>query len=115
MEKPLFWVGSSRTDVRAFPVRARRTAGYQLLRVQQGLEPSDWKPMATVGPGVREIRIQAGTAYRVFYIARFAEGVYVLHAFEKRTRKTTRKDLDVGRTRYRDLLELRRKEGRAKG
>ena len=63
--KPLLWLGSSRADVRAFPALIRRMMGFQLLRVQRGLEPSDWKPVATVGPGVREIRVQAGAAHRV--------------------------------------------------
>jgi phage-related protein len=115
VEKPLFWLGSSRGDIRAFPVRARRAAGYQLLRVQQGLDPTDWKPVASVGAGVREIRIQVGTAHRIFYVARFAEGVYVLHAFEKRTRRTAKKDIELARTRFRDLLERRRKDDDAKG
>ena len=64
--------------------------------------------MTTVGSGVREIRIQAGTAHRVFYVARFAEAVYVLHAFEKRTRKTAKRDLEVARERYRDLVKRRK-------
>ena len=115
MEKPLFWLGSSRSDIRAFPVRARRAAGFQLLRVQQGLEPTDWKPLVSVGAGVREIRIQVGTAHRVFYVARFAEGIYVLHAFEKRTRKTAKSDIALARGRFRDLLERRRKDDDAKG
>ena len=64
--------------------------------------------MTAVGPGVREIRIQAGTAHRVFYVARFSEAVYILHAFEKRTRKTAKRDLDVARERYRDLVKRRK-------
>ena len=115
MEKALFWLGSSRSDIRAFPVRARRAAGFQLLRVQQGLEPTDWKPLASVGAGAREIRIQVGTAHRVFYVARFAGGIYVLHAFEKRTRKTAKSDIELARRRFRDLLERRRKDDDAKG
>ena len=115
MEKPLFWLGSSRSDIRAFPVRARRAAGFQLLRVQQGLEPTDWKPVAGVGAAVREIRVQVGTAHRVFYVARFSEGVYVLHAFEKRTRKTGKRDTELARERYKHLLERRRREDHAKG
>ena len=85
-------------------------AGFQLRRVQRGLEPSDWKPMAAVGTGVREIRIHTETEHRVFYVARFDEGVYVLHAFEKRTRKTPKRNLALARSRYRELLETRRKE-----
>ena len=115
MEKTLFWLGSSRSDIRTFPVRARRAAGFQLLRIQQGLEPIDWKPMASVGAGVREIRVQVGTAHRVFYVARFSEGVYVLHAFEKRSRKTAKRDIELARERYKELLERRRKEDHAKG
>jgi phage-related protein len=80
--------------------------------VQQGLEPVDWKPLKSVGAGVREIRIKAGTEHRVFYVAQFREAVYVLHAFQKRTRKTSKKDLDLGRQRYQDLLEMRREDRR---
>jgi phage-related protein len=85
MDKPLRWLASSRRDIRAFPPAARRIAGLQLLRVQQGMEPTDWKPMTGVGAGVREIRVHTETEHRVCYVARFAEGIYVLHAFEKRT------------------------------
>ena len=115
MGKPLLWLGSSRRDIRAFPPEPRRVAGYQLLRVQQGLEPSDWKPMTTIGPGVREIRVHTETEHRVCYLARFTEAVYVLHAFEKRSQKTRAKDIDLARTRYRELLEWRREQGYGKG
>jgi phage-related protein len=111
-DKPLIWLGSSRHDLRAFPGRARRLAGFQLRRVQQGLEPDDWKPMQTVGPGVREIRIQIGGAHRVFYVATQAEAIYVLHAFEKKTRKTSARDLEIGRDRFRALGRLRRHDGK---
>ncbi|MBI4526545.1 MAG: type II toxin-antitoxin system RelE/ParE family toxin [Deltaproteobacteria bacterium] len=107
-DKPLFWLGSSRNDLKAFPLDARRVAGFQLRRVQQGLEPNDWKPMPTVGPGVREIRIHTGLEHRVFYVAKFTEGVYVLHAFEKRTKKTLKRDLELGRDRFRALVMKRR-------
>ena len=111
MDKPLFWLGSSLDEVRAFPLQARRSAGFQLRRVQQGLEPSDWKWMPAVGPGVQEIRVHTTTEHRVFYVARFAEGVYVLHAFEKRSRKTPKRNVELARSRYRGLLEKRREEG----
>lgn len=110
MDREILWLGSSRADTRGFPLAARRQAGFQLRRVQQGLEPSDWQPIRAVGSGVREIRIQAGTAHRILYVARFAEAIFVLHAFEKRSRKTAKRDLDIARERYRDLLEVRRKE-----
>ena len=87
-DKALRWVGTSLEDLSAFPEVARREAGYQLRRVQQGLLPDDWKPMPTVGPGVYEIRIHSTVEHRIFYIAKFAEAMYVLHAFEKRTRQT---------------------------
>ena len=111
-DKPLMWLGSSRRDLRAFPVLARRLAGFQLRRVQQGLEPDDWKSMPTVGPGVREIRIHIGGAHRVFYLATRAEAIYVLHAFEKKTQKTAAGDLEIGRDRFRALGKLRQRHGK---
>jgi phage-related protein len=106
------WLGSSRRDLRAFPALARRLAGFQLRRVQQGLEPDDWKPMQTVGPGVREIRIHIAGAHRVFYVATQAEAIYVLHAFGKKTRKTSSHDLKIGRDRFRALGKLRQHNGK---
>jgi phage-related protein len=111
-DKPLIWLGSSRRDLRAFPAFARRLAGFQLRRVQQGYEPDDWKPMQTVGPGVREIRIHIAGAHRVFYVATRAEAVYVLHAFEKKTQKTSAHDLRIGRARFRALGKLRQHHGK---
>jgi phage-related protein len=96
--------GSSRAAVRAFPPNARRNAGYQLYRVQAGHDPSDWKPMAQVGPGVREIRIRGDGEYRVLYLATRPEAVYVLHAFAKKSRHTRSLDLDLARTRLKELL-----------
>ena len=78
-----------------------------MRRVQQGLEPNDWKPMPSVGPGVREIRIHTGLEHRVFYVTKFTEGVYVLHAFEKRTRKTPKRELELARDRFRGLVTKR--------
>jgi len=76
-DKALAWLGSARSDVRRFPVAVRRLAGFQLRRVQQGLDPNDWKPMSNVGAGVREIRLHVEGAHRVFYVATFADAVYV--------------------------------------
>ena len=109
-DKPLFWLGSSRSDLKVFPQDARRIAGFQLRRVQQGLEPNDWKPMPTVGPGVREIRIHTGLEHRVFYVVKFTEGVYVLHVFEKQTGKTPKRELELARERFRALVMKRRIE-----
>ena len=111
-DKPLILLGTSRRDLRAFPALPRRLAGFQLRRVQQGLDPDDWKPMPTVGPGVREIRIHVGVAHRVFYVATRAEAIYALHAFEKKTRKTAARDLEIGRDRFRALGQLRQQHGK---
>jgi phage-related protein len=107
MLKALFWLGSSRNDIRNFPADARRRVGYELYLVQSGLEPSDWKPMPSVGVGVQEIRVRTGREHRVFYVAKFEEGVYVLHAFEKKTQKTPKGDWDLARSRLRELLKRR--------
>jgi phage-related protein len=93
-------MGSSRDDVVAFPPDARRAAGYQMERVQRGEEPLDWKPMTSVGPGVREIRVheRSGT-FRVVYLTGRPEGIYVLHCFQKKTPKTSRNDLQLAQSR----------------
>jgi phage-related protein len=106
-DKSLVWVGSSLDDTRSFPVEARRVAGYELRRVQHGLTPSDWKPLTAVGPGVNEIRIHVGTEHRVIYVARFAEAVYVLHAFDKKTRATPRADIELAKKRLSQVLAHR--------
>ena len=109
--KPLHFVGSSREDLRDLPESARETAGHQLFKVQQGKEPDDWKPMSTVGAGVQEIRVwdESGT-YRVLYVAKFEEAVYVLHVFEKRSQKTAKIDIQLSKSRYADLLKWRKEE-----
>jgi len=106
--KPIRWLGDSLNRVRDFPEDARHEAGTELRHVQQGEQPADWKPMATVGAGVNEIRVHGGREYRVLYVAKFAETVYVLHAFEKKTRRTPKRDIDLAAKRYRDLMAERR-------
>ena len=108
--KPLAWLGSALDDVRAFPDDARQRAGFELYRLQQGLEPTDWKQMTSVGAGVREVRIQTGRAFRILYIAKFAEGLYILHAFEKKTQRTAKRDLDLAQRRLAELLRQRRSQ-----
>ena len=104
--KPVEFQGNSLDDLRAFPLAARREAGHQLDQVQRGQEPDDWKPMNTVGQGVREIRIRdASGAFRIIYIAKFADAVYVLHCFQKKTERTSKTDLELATKRYRDLLK----------
>jgi phage-related protein len=102
--KPVAFLGDSLERLRAFPDDARRDAGFQLDRVQRGLDPDDWKPMRGVGSGVREIRVRgrAGT-FRVIYVATFAEAVFVLHAFQKKTQRTSARDLALAQARFREL------------
>jgi phage-related protein len=103
--KPLRFVGSSLDDLRDFPAEARRQVGFELYAVQRGLEPSDWRPMHDVGPGVQEIRVHVLGEWRVLYVARFANAIYVLHAFRKKTQKTRREDIELARQRYRQVEE----------
>jgi phage-related protein len=107
--KPIQWLGSSRADLKAFPADARRVAGFQLRLVQLGSGPNDWKPLRTVGPGVREIRVHTGLEHRVVYVATLAEAVYVLHAFAKKTTKTTQRNVRIARVvRFQALSAERR-------
>ncbi len=99
--KNAIFLGNSKDTIREFPDDARHEAGAQLHRVQRGLDPVDWKPMKTIGKGVREIRVreQSG-AFRVIYVATFADAVYVLHAFQKKTQRTPQHELNVAAGRY---------------
>jgi len=108
-EKPLVWAGSSLTRLKGFPAPVRRQAGHDLFLVQRGIEPGDWKPMRSVGPGVFEIRIHAGGEYRVLYVARFEEAVYVLHAFEKKTQQTRKADIELAKKNLLWITQNRRK------
>ena len=104
--KPVKFQGSALDDLREFPASVRREAGHQLDQVQHGREPDDWKPMPTVGQGVREIRIwDASGGFRVIYVAKFADAIYVLHCFQKKAQRTSKADLDLATKRYRDLVK----------
>ncbi|MBI5128107.1 MAG: type II toxin-antitoxin system RelE/ParE family toxin [Rhodopseudomonas palustris] len=108
--KPVSFIGNSLDAVRAFPDGARREAGFQIDRLQRGLDPDDWKPMTTVGSGVREIRVRDATgAFRIIYIATLADAVYVLHAFAKKTQATSKRDLDLATARFRELMQRTRR------
>jgi phage-related protein len=108
----LSWVGSARADIRSLPPEVKHQLGYDLRLVQLGQHPRDWKPMPSVGAGVTEIRVRAGGAFRLVYVATFAEAVYVLHVFQKKSRKTSRLDLARVRARYAAVKKLRaRQEG----
>ncbi len=106
--KTIKWVGTSRDDVRQFPQAARHETGVQLLQVQLGYDPDNWKPMPSVGAGVKEIRIHAEGTFRVIYVAKFPEAVYVLHAFQKKTQKTSKQDIELMRQRLKDIARLKR-------
>jgi phage-related protein len=103
--KDAIFLGTSLADLCGFPEAARKESGFQLGRVQAGLDPSDWKPMPTIGPGVREIRMRAGGAFRTIYLATRGEGVYVLHAFQKKAPKTAPQDIELARQRLRMIGE----------
>jgi len=99
--KPVFFLGSSQDDLRAMPKGARQNLGEELLRVQLGGEPTDFQPMPSVAMGAYEIRYKdASGAFRVIYVAKFADAVYVLHAFQKKTEKTAKPDIDLAIKRY---------------
>lgn len=106
--KPLAWLGSSRDDLCSFPADARQDIGYELYQVQQGLEPSDWKALSNLGPGVYEIRVHTGNEYRAVYMTKFREAVYVLHVFVKKTRRMSDQDATIIRTRYQELKKRSR-------
>ena len=104
--KPVEFRSSSLDDPRAFPLSVKREAGHQLDQVQNGEEPDDWKPMNNVGRGVKEIRIRdSAGAFRVIYVAKFADAIYVLHCFQKKTAKTSKADVDLAAKRYRELVK----------
>ena len=110
-EKQIRWVGSAYDDLLAFPKDARKEAGFQLGKVQAGLEPADWKPFDDVGAGTREIRIRDATGiYRVIYIAKFEEAIYVLHCFQKKTQVTSKQDKAIAAARYRAVVSARKEK-----
>ena len=101
--KTIKFMGDSRECIREFPVMARKAMGIQLLRIQNGLDPHDWKPMKTVGAGVREVRIHVAGEFRAFYVANIGNDLYVLHAFQKKTQKTSQKDIELAKSRFRKI------------
>jgi len=101
--KAIKFVGTSLKDIRKFPDDAKIQAGFQLRKVQEGKNPSDWKPMNSIGPGAKEIRIHTESEYRVVYLAKLEDAIYVLHAFQKKTQKTRKRDLEVAKQRYKAI------------
>lgn len=110
-EKEIRWVGSAHDDLLRFPKDIRREAGFQLGKIQAGLDPTDWKPFDGVGAGTREVRLRdARGAYRVMYVAKFEEAVYVLHCFQKKTQTTSQQDQFIAATRYRAVMRIRKEK-----
>ena len=101
--KPVTFLGDSREALRSFPEAPRYRAGVELRAIQKGLEPDDWKPMKTVGAGVREIRIRdAAGAFRIIYLASLPDRILVLHAFQKKTQQTARRDIELAAARLKE-------------
>lgn len=107
--KSVVWVGSAKKDLQQnFSSEARKEAGYQIYRIQTGLDPKDWKPVIGVGLGVREIRIHVENEYRILYVAGFEDALFILHAFVKKTQKTSRRDLELAKERLALIMKERR-------
>jgi len=103
--KLLKFVGSSLDDLRDFPEEARRVAGFELRAIQDGFEPRDWKPVGSVGPGAKEIRIHVLGEWRVIYVAKIRDAIYVLHSFQKKSQKTSQRDIELAHKRYKQIGE----------
>jgi phage-related protein len=101
--KELKFVGSSLDDLLNFPEEARRVAGFELRSVQNGLDPQDWKPMRSIGPGVKEIRIHVLGEWRIVYVAKLIDAIYVLYAFQKKSQKTNKNDIKLARKRFKEI------------
>jgi phage-related protein len=104
--KPLKFIGSSEDDLSSFPKEAKGAAGHELWQEQLGLMPSDWKPMPNVSAGAFEVRIHIMGEWRAIYVAKFADAVYVLHAFQKKTQRTRKEDVALAAARYKQLKEI---------
>ncbi len=103
--KAVIWMGTSKADLKAFPAATLDDMGHQLFLVQCGIEPDDWKPMTTIGTGVKEIRVKdVAGIFRTIYLATRPEAVYVLHCFQKKTEQTSQRDIDLARKRLKDVL-----------
>ncbi len=101
--KPLKFIGSSRDDLASFPQEARRACGFELWQIQRGLMPSDWKPMPSIGQGAYELRVHVQGEWRVIHVTKFEQAVYVLHAFQKKTQRTRKQDIELAARRYKAI------------
>ena len=106
--KKITWLGNTHETIKGYSDIVKQEIGYNLDKTQRGEDPHDWKPMSSVGPGVKEIRIHEDNEYRVLYVAKFRESIYVLHAFVKKSEQTLKKDIILAKNRYAEMLEMRR-------
>jgi len=102
--KEIEFCGTSLIDIREFPAPVKHEIGHQLDRLQNGLNPIDWKPMTVIGKGIREIRVNESGQYRVIYLAKLEGIICVLHAFRKKTQKTRRQDIEISKVALKKLL-----------
>jgi len=102
--KIIHWYGNTLDTVQKFPKSVRVAIGSELYLLQLGEKPVDSKPMASIGRGVREIRVRDNKrAFRVLYLVQYKKGIHVLHAFQKKTQRTSKPDLEIGKSRFRQL------------
>jgi phage-related protein len=105
--KKVIWIGSSLDDIRDFPPEPKQEAGRLLRKTQEGDDPHDVKNMPSIGVGVKEIRIHHRNEYRIIYVTKFREAVYVLHCFIKKTMKTDLRDIHLAKERFRLITRIR--------
>lgn len=99
------WEGDAKAVIRSFPDEAKQNLGFQLRLLQQGQQPTDYRAMRSIGPGVFELREQDARAwYRVIYLSRVRDVIHVLHCFEKRSRETPMKEINTARQRLKAVL-----------
>jgi phage-related protein len=113
--KRIRWMGASKDALSAFPSDAKQAAGFQLYLLQQGQSPDDFKSLPQVGNGACEIRVQIGEDFRVIYVAKWNDAIYVLHAFQKKSAKTPQGDLDLAKKRYKEAKAASDAAKKAKG
>lgn len=108
--KKITWLGNTHETIKGYSRTVKQEVGYNLDKVQRGVAPSDWKPMNSVGAGVKEIRVHEANEYRVLYVAKYEESVYVLHSFVKKTEQTLQREISLAKQRYSEMLRLRAKK-----
>ena len=107
--KNIVWLGNTLKEIRSYPDSVKKEIGYNIEKLQYGGDPVDWKPMVSIGAGVNEIRIHSVNEYRIIYVAKFKDAIYILHSFIKKTQKTEQRDIDKAKDRYKEILKLRSK------